>query len=384
MHTRKKAWCALLALLMLLSLAPEPSRAAGTVIFTAANEKIYPLTDETMPFWSNGTVYVPNTALVDNDFNIQYSRSRKNATVVLYQMRNGLIFDLNAGTAEARGGQSFSAQTVVRGDIVFFPLDLLCRFFDLEYSYTRVTYGYLLRIKNDSVSLSDAVFIDAAGPAFAQRYAQYERAKEPSETQPNAQAETQQPQQPQAERTVYLAVEASDAALSELLLSRLSSHSAAFVFAPEALSSCGDLLRRLAAGGGTVALRIDASSGVDETLHRIREANNALWTAASVKTRLVLFDGADADTLRAAEAAGYCPLHFGPDYREGLPSVSRMCSQIFAAADRSGGSCCVFLGTDSAALDVLSALLAGLSEGNCTPARLNEAVLQSLANSQNV
>lgn len=372
MRKCRRLLCLLFSALMLLSLVPERSAAAGTVIFTAANEKIYPLNDETMPFWAGGTIYIPQTAVVDNDLGIQYSRNREKQTVVLYQLRSGLIFNMATGYAEARDGQSFYAPTVTRGDIVFFPLDVLCRFFSLEYSYTRVTYGYLLRIKNSSAVLNDVTFIDAADQGMAQRYAQYERAHAPSSGGANTPA-ANDPTREQAQRTVYLVIEATDAARSARLLDSVDD--AAFLFTPQSLPNADDLLRRLAAGGGAVALRIDASDGVEGTLRRIEEANRVLWNAANAKTRLVFLDGAAEETARAVADAGYCPLRFDPDYSDGYPSVSRMCTRIFSAADRSGGSCCVFLGSDEAAEDILPSLLTGLHAGNCTPARLNEVVL---------
>lgn len=365
--------CLALAFFMLVSLAPERGDAADTVIFTAANEKIYPLSDDTMPFWSGGTIYVPQDALVDNDFNIRYNRNREMNTVVLYQMRTGIIFDLSAGTAESQDSQSFPAPTFVRGDHVFFPLDILCRFFGLEYSYTRVTYGYLLRIKNSSVTLSDPVFIDAADSGMAQRYMQYERSKQPAPADSGSTAEQAAEPEP-TERTVYLAVQSTGAIPSEQVLFRFGSANVAIVFTPESLSGADDLLRRIASGGGAAALRIDGSGGAEDAIGRINEANDVLWAAANVKTRLVLLDGASEETARSVEEAGYCLLRFAQDYSGGYPSVSKMCSRIFSSADRGDGSCRVMLGTDTDALGILSSLLAGLREGNCTQARLNETV----------
>lgn len=373
MQKHRRIICLLLTILMLFAgLVPERAVAAGSVIFTAANEKIYPLSDETMPFWSGGVVYVPHTAVVDNDLGIQYSRNREKMTVVLYQMRNGLVFDLATGYAEARDGQSFYAPVIIRGDIVFFPLDVLCRYFSLDYSYTRVTYGYLLRIKNSSAVLNDVTFIDAAGQGMAQRYAQYERAHSPAPSGSNSPV-TDAPAQEQAQRTAYLVVESTDPASTERLLSYFAG-SGAFLFTPENLERSDDLLRRLTAGGGAVALRIDASNGAQDALQRIGEANRSLWAAANAKTRLVYLDNASDETLQAVKAAGYCPLRFTPDYSDGYPTVARMCTRIFSAADLDGGSCCVFLGSDESASAVLSALLTSLRAGNCTPARLNEVV----------
>ena len=162
----RRGFCALFALLMIVSLTPTPVNAAGTVCFTAVNDQLLPLNDETMPFWSGSTFYVPNTAIDDNDFGIHFSRNTERSTVVLYRMRSAITFNYATGSVETNSGQTYSGSVIIRGDIVFLPLDILCRFFSLEYSYSRINYGYLLRIKNETVVLSDATFIDAANSSF--------------------------------------------------------------------------------------------------------------------------------------------------------------------------------------------------------------------------
>ena len=374
MKTVKRALCLAFALLLLVSLAPGRADAADTVYFTAVNDQLLPLNDETMPFWSGGALYVPSTALDGNDLGIFYSRSRDRSTAVLYRQRSVITFDLAAGTIDTNSGQSFTGSAIARGDIVFLPLDVICRFFGLEYSYTRITYGYLVRIKNENVVLSDATFIDAASAPMAQRYTRYERAKtpEPDEsTQPTGGENTQDT----AQRTVYLVIESTDAARTEQALAYLPSGRAAFLFAPEHLAGADDLLRRLASGGGAIALRVDASAGANAALAQIAEGNRMLWSAANVKTRVVRLDGASEETRQLVTEAGYCPLLFALDYSTGGTAVSRMSARILSAADANGGSCCVFLGTDETASATLSALLINLRAGNCTSARLNEVVI---------
>lgn len=378
MRTGKRLSCFLCALAMLAALFPVPTGAADTVIFTAANEKLYPLSDDTMPFWSGGALYVPHTALVDNTLDIQYNRNRTKMRASLYQLRSGLIFDLSTGYAETQDGESFYAPAIVRGDTVFFPLDVLCPFFGLDYSYMRVSFGYLLRIKNSAVCLSDSEYIEAAASAMESRFEQYSRARA-SDPKPEPAPPPPQPEPPQreAERTVYFAVESTSAEFSGRVLSAFPAGAVAFLFTPRTLESSGTLLRQLACGAGSVALRIDASGGARETLRRIAESNRALWAEANVKTLLVLLDGADEETTRAVEEAGYCPLRFSLSYGgEGYPSVSRMCANIFSAADERGGSCRVLLGTDEALSGILNSLIANLRTGNCTPARLNEITAQ--------
>ncbi len=370
---RTGRFCALLLAVCLLACL-APASAAGDVYFIAANEKLYPLNDETMPFWYGGTLYVPHTALEENDLGLHYNRNREKQTVLLYKGRGaGLIFDLAAGTAETRDGQVFDVPVVTRGSITFLPLDLVCKTFGFSYSYSRVGYGYLIRLKNESVTLTDAQFIDAASSAMAQRYAQYSRPRtEPDTTGTPAPADDgEAPAEPEAERIVYLVIEARDPSETARVLEHLSAEHAAFLFSLQDLDGADELLRRLAASGFPLALRVDAPSAGD-ALRQIDEGNRALWAAAGVKTRLVFAAGAGEETERAIRDAGYCPLHFRPDFSDGSVAPGRMSGQIISAADANGGSCCVLLGTAAAVADHLSSLLASLRVGNCIPARLSE------------
>lgn len=374
---RKRIASLLLALLMLVSLAPAQADAAGSVCFTATNDTLLPLSGDTMPVFIGGTLYVASAAFDGTDLGISYSRSRDRMTAVLYKQRKALTFDIARGTVDANDGQYLLGAAITRGDVVYFTLDTVCSYFGLTYSYTRISYGYLLRIKNDSAVLSDAAFIDAADAPMAQRYARYvhPQTDEPVQpAEPNPPSETPPPQDV-AQSTVFFAIEATDAAAAERVLSRLGSGRAAWLFTAEELDGAGDLLRRLAAGAGSPALRVDASAGAESALAQIEAGNRALWSAASMKTRLVRLDGASEETLRLVTEAGYCPLAFAQDFSDGTASVSNMSARILTAAGQNGGSCCVFLGADETALVTLGALLVSLRAGNCTPAPLNEVTV---------
>ena len=168
----KRFLCLLLVLLMVFSLTPSETRAETTVYFTAVNDQLLPdLSDETMPFWSGGRLYVPSTVITGTDLGLFYSRSRDKSTAVVYRQGSALTFNFAAGTVADQNDRQYSGPAIVRSDVVFLPLDLLTQFFSLDYSYTRVTYGYLVRVKSDTVVLSDAKFIDAAAMSMEQRCA---------------------------------------------------------------------------------------------------------------------------------------------------------------------------------------------------------------------
>ena len=339
----KRFLCLLLVLLMVFSLTPSETRAETTVYFTAVNDQLLPdLSDETMPFWSGGRLYIPSTVITGTDLGLFYSRSRDKSTAVVYRQGSALTFNFAAGTVADQNDRQYSGPAIVRSDVVFLPLDLLTQFFSLDYSYTRVTYGYLVRVKSDTVVLSDAKFIDAAAMSMEQRYNEYMKTHSESNDPGNT-----PDQNTDGDRDlVCLALRVTDEESANALLDTLASNNATatFLFSEEQLSSLGDLLRRVVISGNAAALRIDASGGSSRTVSAIERANNALWAACNEKARLVALYGASDKTLRAVRAAGYCPIDFDLDYSGALPTAAQAASGIARQA-RSGG-CIAYLGAD--------------------------------------
>lgn len=303
----KRFLCLLLVLLMVFSLTPNETRAETTVYFTAVNDQLLPdLSDETMPFWSGGRLYVPSTVITGTDLGLFYSRSRDKSTAVVYRQGSALTFNFAAGTVADQNDRQYSGPAIVRSDVVFLPLDLLTQFFSLDYSYTRVTYGYLVRVKSNTVVLSDAKFIDAAAMSMEQRYNEYMK----THSESNDPGNTPNQNTDGDRDLVCLALRVTDEESANALLDTLASNNATatFLFSEEQLSSLGDLLRRVVISGNAAALRIDASGGSSRTVSAIERANNALWAACNEKARLVALYGASDKTLRAVRAAATAPL----------------------------------------------------------------------------
>ena len=250
----KRFLCLLLVLLMVFSLTPSETRAETTVYFTAVNDQLLPdLSDETMPFWSGGRLYVPSTVITGTDLGLFYSRSRDKSTAVVYRQGSALTFNFAAGTVADQNDRQYSGPAIVRSDVVFLPLDLLTQFFSLDYSYTRVTYGYLVRVKSDTVVLSDAKFIDAAAMSMEQRYNEYMK----THSESNDSGNTPNQNTDGDRDLVCLALRVTDEESANALLDTLTSNNATatFLFSEEQLSSLGDLLRRIVISGSAAAHR---------------------------------------------------------------------------------------------------------------------------------
>lgn len=359
----------LLAVLLLCALAPDVGRADPIVYFTSVNDQLLPeLSDDTMPFWSGGRLYVPDMAISGSDLGIFYARSRDTKTAVVYRQGSALTFDLSSGAVTDQTGKQYGSPAVLRGDVVFLPVDLLTQFFSLDYSYTRVNYGYLVRLKSDTVVLSDAKFIEAAASSMDQRYTEYMKnhnGGSGADDRPDVSSDD-------SVDRAYLVVRVTDADICGTLLDALADAGgrASFLLTEKQLADSGDLLRRLSVSGSAVVLSVDASSGSARTLAAIERANRALWTACNAKTRLVYLSRAADETVRAVQEAGYCPVVFDLDYSAELPSVSRTAASIAAKA-RNGG-CAAYLGADSAAAESWSQFLTRLRGSSCPISQLSE------------
>lgn len=371
MTRRKRLLSLLLSVLMLCTLLPPRASAAPTLYFTAVNDRMCDLSDETMPFWQNGLLYVAG-ATVDgpDDLGIRYSYNQEKSVAILYKGQRVLYCDLTAGTMENnRTGEQYAGSPIVRSGMVFFPITALAKMFDLKYSSTKIAYGYLLRIRDDNAVLSDEYFIDAATDPIQKRYAQYERAHAAAEQENETPAQVETPVR-RDDLTVYLLLPAANGSMLTQLLSTLENYQshATLLLTPELLESAGDGVRRAAATGNAVALRIDAATAA-EALAQIERGNDALWHAASLRTRLVYLESADKTLRAAVVGAGYCPITINTS--DFTRSGTHWADTALKWAGRST-SVRLYLGAESGVSSALGTALSRLRAENCTIAALNE------------
>ncbi len=367
----KRLLSLLLSVLMLCTLLPPRASAAPTLYFTAVNDRMCDLNDETMPFWQNGLLYVAG-ATVDgpDDLGIRYSYNQEKSVAILYKGQRVLYCDLTAGTMENnRTGEQYTGSPIVRSGMVFFPITALAKMFDLKYSSTKIAYGYLLRIRDDNAVLSDEYFIDAATDPIQKRYAQYERAHAAAEQENETPAQVETPVR-RDDLTVYLLLPAANGSMLTQLLSTLENYQshATLLLTPELLESAGDGVRRAAATGNAVALRIDAATAA-EALAQIERGNDALWRAASLRTRLVYLESADRTLRAAVGGAGYCPITINTS--DFTRSGTHWADTALKWAGRST-SVRLYLGAESSVSSALGTALSRLRAENCTIAALNE------------
>lgn len=304
---RRKLAALAMALAVILGLMWVPAGADNWVYFTAVNDTVLPLRDNSMPFWSSGYLYVSASMFSGKELGVYYSNNVAKQTVVLYTSRNVLIFDLAEETLTDGQGNSYGRAAIPRNGQVFVPVRLIAEVFNLSYTNNPVDNGYLIRLKNGEAVLSDSLFIDAASYQLDYRYSQYEKDRS------NPQTPEKKPEPPEETptingQTIYLCFKVSDLEQTAALLDLLEGYDArgAFFFPSELVPDAGALLRRMTAEGQAIGLIVNGREPDAES--RLAESNRALFQKICAKTRLVWAENADNTVLTELREAGYCPL----------------------------------------------------------------------------
>ncbi|MGM9618562.1 MAG: hypothetical protein ACI3W8_01810 [Oscillospiraceae bacterium] len=306
----KKRLCAaalLLCLLLTLGSATLEGHAA-TVYFTASNDTLLELSDETMPFWSGGLFYVPVSAFCSGGLGVSESYNAPKKTLTLRRSGYRLICNLSSGMTVDSDGIIYEFTALEKGSVLFLPINQVCHIFGFSCSIRSVPNGYLVRIRNESAAFSDEAFIANASAMLASRYASYEAAKKPAEEEkPPAQAAEE-------DGVLYLGFTVRSAETAEKWLEVCSGteHHATFFLAEDFLAhedaeAAAGIVRRILAEGHNLGLA-SAGSGAAAALAELQSGNEALAAMACVKTRLAAF--AKSVSAEAAAGEGYCAVGF--------------------------------------------------------------------------
>lgn len=371
---KKKAAALALCILLALQLAAPPARAADNAYFIAVQEYILPLSDETMPFWYGGYLYISSTVfagVVRDALDISYTYNSAQGHVILYSgLRSGgrsIWFKLAENYGYDKDGNTFYPGAVLRDGIPYVPASVVAKYFDLQYSITEAPHGHLIWLRSlsfeSSLGLTPDEFTNASTYSMESRYNEYLKSKETQtaagtgETGAGVEIE---------DRSIYLCLKAGDG--TGALLDALDRYGAqaAFFCTVDFLREHGDLLRRMTATGQTIGILADGADPDMTVEEQLEAGNRALALATCAKTRLVLLENAGDQTAQAARDAGW---------RCVTPDLDRTDYDLHSAANASAllkqvsaqrGDVSVWLGDSADAVGLRAFLLAaGNADGRC-------------------
>ena len=222
---KKRRWAALvLCLLLVFQTAALPADAAESVYFVAAGNEVLPLSDDTMPFWSGGYLYIAASTFSGTSrkaLGVSYMGSGQTAVLYNNSGDRSLIFDLDKDYTQDREGNISYPGALRRGGVVFVPAYLVARYFNLLYSVLDVENGYLVWIRQPSFNMTDKQFANAAEYPCAISYAEYIKKKKTS----SGTSAVEDPTGTEIDgKSVYLCLEAGDG--TEALLDALDDYEA--------------------------------------------------------------------------------------------------------------------------------------------------------------
>ncbi len=311
---KKRITAGLCCLLLVFQLSAPPARAEGYICFMAAGDMILPLSDQTMPVWYNGYLYIDSsifTGVGRTALKVARTFNNNDTQLVLYGGGQSLWYERGADHGYDLNGGTYSPGCLVRNGEVYVPAASVAQFFGLVYSVTDVTVqvdgkkvkGNLAWLRRPGFVMQDEEFYAAATFTLASRYQDYLRDKE------DQSGET--PGVPDGVeidgRSVFLCLKAGESTPALLDALDRAGAQATFFCTPDFLHNQGDLLRRMAATGQAVGILADAADPDWTVAEQLEAGNRALEQATCGRTRLALIqNGAEADLQAAREAGLRC------------------------------------------------------------------------------
>ena len=315
MKKRRRIQSVLAALALMLGLAWPMPASAVSLYFTGINDSVTPLTSDTMPCWFGGTLYVPYTVFdagmngVNFSLGLSSIYNRFGQTVSVFNLKQILVFELDTGVCrDDMTGVTYNARSIMRHGRPYLPLNTVCSFFGLEYSYTQLSYipqGFLVRVRSADAVLDDARFVDGARNLINSRLREYTQSLSPAEstdvgnTTPSVTPQPPSPQPPEEDGTsaaVYLAFRCESGEALRDILNGLDGGRcyAVFFLSPQVLEEEGDLIRRMLGSGHSVGILADSGEELGDLLTR---GSRALEEAARTRTTLAYVPAGQREAL---------------------------------------------------------------------------------------
>ncbi len=162
--------CALLLTAILFLVIPI--LAANTVYFTAINNTLLELDDQSMPYMQNGTIFLPCSVFNSSELGTYCLYSRNKQQVMISDLDNILYFDMSAGNSYDDRDTTYPYAAIYHNDTAYIPAFFTASFFGIQVSYIRNDYAPIIRLTKGNV-LSDNDFLRGAAAIMETRLSQY-------------------------------------------------------------------------------------------------------------------------------------------------------------------------------------------------------------------
>lgn len=345
---RKKLLALLCAAVLCLCLIPGSHAATGVIYFTAVNDRLLPLSGDSMPMTYNGTLYVPYTMFDANttgiNLGVSCSYSSSGNTLTIYNLRKMLVYDLDEGNSrDQHSGEIFSSQAITRNGLVYVPLGFTCDFFGLNRSNTITQYGNLIRVTNSPPCSTTRNLSTPAPPGWPAGCGNTSRASQ-SQSRPlirsllslSLPTRTRSLTRRCRQSLSGLPLQTGEAA-GEILdtLDQYGYH-AVFFLSPDFLAEHSDLVRRMLGSGHSVGLALDGQDA-DTVLAQLEEGRQLLADTVHAYTYMVCADPAVTEALEQTGCLCW-QTRVSAIPEEGTGAATLAANTLYAISRRSGST----------------------------------------------
>ena len=295
---KKKIAAAAVALCLALALLSPGVTAAGPVYFWGVNDTLVPLSDQTVPRYYGGNIYMPYTifTVADTGINVFCAAANDLSSILLYNSEKRLKFDVSSATIYDQDNvqYNYSAKTV--NGTVYLPAEFVCSFFGLTLTIIQAEPASVVRIKSASAVYNDATFVGINKDEIQSSYYSYFGIESSGDPDSSSSAPSDTDTQTYEQVTVYLTFSELNAGQLDLLLDILdtSDFKCGIFVAADEIADNAELLRRAVGSGHMIGLRLETG-----TYDEYRKASDLLFEAVKIRT---LFVSAGGDVIQESTA----------------------------------------------------------------------------------
>ncbi len=266
------------------------------IYFTVVNDRLQELSDETMPYYSNGKIYVPLTLFSQTSLSTYGIYDSDSNTATIYSPLHYLRFIFSGGNTYDDTGKVYSYRAIFHNSTVYVPAENVCAFFGFEYSMYYTSPAPFVRIKNSNARFSDADFAKNKYLSMQSDYNAYLNIPMQTETPSVTPAPTPSTAEPDKHASVYLSFRGINENTRTVLdsLSYYGFKACFFVTADE-IRQNQDIIRQIAGSGHTIGFVCTANLTEDYI-----RCSELLLTVCKLKSIIVALDGEFSPELKNA------------------------------------------------------------------------------------
>ena len=296
---KKKLMAVAVLICLLLRSITSAVNAAGPVYFCGVNDTLATLSEQTIPRYFAGEIYLPFTVFTveDTGIGVFCAVSDELDSLLLYTADKRLRFDVSGATIYDQDNVQYSYAAKGANGTVYLPAEFVCSFFGLTLAVLQYEPASVIRIKNETAVYNDATFLGIYRDDMASAY--HTHIGDYGEQEASATGATNAPDDSALtfeQVTVYLTFSELAPGQLDLLLDILdtSDYSCGIFVAADEINDNAELIRRAAGSGHMIGLKL-----VSGTYDEYKASSELLFEAAKIKT---LFISADDEAARQAAA----------------------------------------------------------------------------------